>query len=355
MRLDVSIMYLGLGMEATDQLELVLLAEQLGYDTAWVAEAYGSDAATMLGWLAARTTRIGLGSAMFQMPARSPAMTAMTAATLDVLSRGRMRLGVAPSGPQVAEGWHGEPYGSALRRTREYVQILRLVLSGARLEYDGEIYRLPLPGGRGRPLKLNIAPVQEQIPIYVGGLGPKSVALAAELADGWIPMFLSPAHYREQFLPHLEAGASRAGRPLSDLDVNPIFQLFIDDDIERARDQIRPFLALYVGGMGSKGANFYHDLVTRYGFESAADSVQELFLGGNRSEAERALPAELIDAVSLCGPPAVVRERLALLSSLGIDHITVMPPFGGWTSEFPGHLRRLAEIASAPAPTLAAS
>lgn len=354
MRIDLSIMYFGLGMHPHEQLELVLRAEELGYEAAWVAESYGSDAATILGWLAGRTSRIGLGSAMFQIPARSPAMTAMTGATLDVLTGGRIRIGVAPSGPQVAEGWHGESYGSPLTRTREYVEILRLVLSRERLEYGGKIYQLPLPGGRGRPLKLNIAPIQERIPIYVGGLGPKSIALAAEIADGWIPMFFSPAHYRERFLPHLEEGLRRAGRSLSELDINPIFQLYIDDDIDRARDQLRPFLALYVGGMGSKGANFYNQLVAGYGFESAAETVQELFLSGRREEAELALPAELVDAVSLCGPASVVRERLDFISSLGIDHITVMPAFGSTNGDSVDQLRRLAEIVS-PTPTLASS
>jgi F420-dependent oxidoreductase-like protein len=343
MRLGVHVGYLGLGLGPADQLAIVQEAERLGYDSAWVAEAYGSDAATVLAWLAAGTSTIKLGSAIFQIPARSAAMTAMTAATLDVLSNGRARLGIGASGPQVAEGWHGQRYGRMLQRTREYVAVLRMALARERLEFHGETLELPLPDGPGRALKLTIAPVQERIPIYLAAIGPRNTALAGEIADGWLPTFFSPEHVAE-LRAQLEEGAARSGRSLDGFDVAPSVQTFVTDDIEAARDAMRPFLALYVGGMGSREQNFYNRLVQRYGFEDAAREVQDLYLDGKREEAGAALPDELIDLVSLIGPRDVVRERLAVYRDAGVGTLMVAPI--AWTAdERVEQLRLVAQLA----------
>ena len=253
--------YWGLGLTAEQQIASVREAEAAGYDSVWAAEAYGSDAATVLAWIAAQTEKIKIGSAIFQMPARSPAMTAMTAATLDQLSDGRMLLGIGSSGPQVAEGWHGQRFAKQLARTREYVEIVRKALARERLEYDGETYVLPLPDGPGKALKLTIAPVQERIPIYIAAIGPKNTQLVGEIADGWLPLFFSPEHVSDV------ARAARGGRRRvrgarsTGFDIAPSVQVAIDDDIDRARDVMRPFLALYIGGMGSRKQNFYNALV----------------------------------------------------------------------------------------------
>src|SRR6476660_6536686 len=311
MKLGVHIGYWGLGLTSQDQLEIVQEAERLGYDSVWTAEAYGSDAATILGWLAGQTSTIKIGSAIFQMPARSAAMTAMTAATLDQLSGGRMLLGIGSSGPQVAEGWHGQRFARQIQRTREYVAVVRKALARERLEFHGETIELPLPDGPGKALKLTIAPVQEQIPIYLAAIGPKNTALAGEIADGWIPTFFSPEHV-SGLRALLEEGAQRSGRSLNDFDIAPTVSLCIDDDLEAARNAMRPFVALYVGGMGSRKQNFYNQLVQRYGYEAEAKTIQDLYLEGKRDEAMAAVPDALIDAVSLCGPKDVIRERLAV-------------------------------------------
>src|SRR5829696_1607673 len=278
MKLGVHIGYWGLGLSADDQREIVQEAERLGYDSVWAAEAYGSDAATILGWLAQATETIKLGSAIFQMPGRSAAMTAMTAATLDQLSGGRMLLGIGSSGPQVAEGWHGQRFARQLLRTREYIAVVRKALARERLEFHGETLELPLPDGPGKALKLTIAPVQERIPIYLAAIGPKNTTLAAEIADGWIPTLFSPEHVAE-FRPLLEEGASRVeGKTLDGFDIAPPVNVYVTDDLQAARDAMRPFIALYVGGMGSREKNFYNQLVQRYGFEDAAREVQDLYL-----------------------------------------------------------------------------
>src|SRR3954465_4864347 len=229
MKLGVHIGYWGLGLTSQDQVEIVQEAERLGYDSVWTAEAYGSDAATILGWLAAQTSKIKLGSAIFQMPARSAAMTAMTAATLDPLSDGRMLLGIGSSGPQVSEGWHGVRFAKQLQRTREYIEVVRKALRRERVEIHGETLELPLPDGPGKALKLTIAPVQEQIPIYLAAIGPKNTALAGEIADGWIPTLFSPEHVAS-FRPLLEEGAERAGRSLDGFDIAPTVNLYVGDD-----------------------------------------------------------------------------------------------------------------------------
>jgi F420-dependent oxidoreductase-like protein len=346
MRLGLNVAYWGLGITPGDQLTMVKEAEAAGFDSVWAAEAYGSDAATVLAWLAAQTETIRIGSAIFQMPARSPAMTAMTAATLDELSGGRMILGIGPSGPQVAEGWHGQPFARQLRRTREYVEVLRMALGKQRLEYKGEIYELPLPDGQGKALKLMIRPVQERIPIYIAAIGPKNTALVGEIADGWIPFLFSAEHAKELRGP-LEEGAARAGRDLDDgsFDIAPTVNVCIGDDLDAARDVMRPFLALYVGGMGSKQKNFYNAMMRRYGFEEAAETVQDLYLEGQKSEAAAALPEDFIDAVCLVGPADRVGERLAMYRDAGVGTLltTIVAPD---LDARVGMIRQLAELNS---------
>src|ERR687890_523737 len=345
MKLGVHIGYWGLGLSAEEQLKLVREAESLGYDSVWTAEAYGSDAATILGWLAANTEKIKIGSAIFQMPGRSAAMTAMTAATLDQLSGGRMLLGIGSSGPQVSEGWHGVRFARQLQRTREYVAVVRMTLRRERVAYKGETLELPLPDGPGKALKLTIAPVQERIPVYLAAIGPKNTTLAAEIADGWIPTLFSPEHVAE-FRPLLEEGFARAGggKGLADFDIAPTVNLHVTDDRDAARDAMRHFLALYVGGMGSRKQNFYNELVRRYGFEDAAREVQDLYLEGRKQEAAAALPGELIDTVSLVGPADVVRERIGIYRDAGVGTLMVAPM--AWTFEDRmAQLRHVAELA----------
>ena len=344
MQLGVHIGYWGLGLSSQDQLKIVQEAEQLGYDSVWTAEAYGSDAATVLGWLAAQTSKIRLGSGIFQMPARSAAMTAMTAATIDQLSDGRMILGIGSSGPQVAEGWHGQRFAKQLQRTREYVAVVRKALARERVEFQGETLELPLPDGPGKALKLTISPVQERIPIYLAAIGPKNTALAGEIADGWIPTLFSPEHVSE-LRPLLEEGAARSGKSLADFDIAPAVNVFITDDLQSARDSMRPFIALYVGGMGSREQNFYNQLVCRYGFEADATRIQDLYLEGKREEAMAAIPDALIDTVSLCGPPDVVRERLAVYRDAGVGTLGVTPTAFS-APERLEQLRLLAELAA---------
>ena len=327
MRLGLHVGYWGLGLTAGQQLDIVREAESAGFDSVWAAEAYGSDTATVLAWLAANTERIRIGSAIFQMPGRTPAMTAMTAATLDHISNGRMILGIGSSGPQVAEGWHGQRFARQLRRTREYVEIVRTALARERLEYHGEIYTLPLPDGPGKALKLTIGTVQEQIPVYIAAIGPKNTRLTGEIADGWLPTFFSPEHVGE-FRSLLEEGAARAGDGKAideSFDIAPNVNVAIDDDIERAREAMRPLLALYVGGMGSRDKSFYNALVRRYGFEDAAEEVQDLYLDGKKDEATAALPDELIDQTSLVGPKERIAERLAVYREAGVGTLICSP------------------------------
>jgi F420-dependent oxidoreductase-like protein len=344
-KLGLNLGYWGLGAPVTEQLELVLEAERLGFDSVWAAEAYGSDAATPLAWLAGQTSTIGLGSAIFQIPGRSAPMTAMTAATLDHLSGGRFRLGLGTSGPQVSEGWHGVRFGQQLQRTREYVDVVRMALRRERVSYAGETLTLPLPDGPGKALKLTIGTVQERIPIYIAAIGPKNTALTAEIADGWMPILISPEHM-DEFRPSLEEGFAAAGRTADGFDIAPAVSVRIDDDLDAARDTMRGYVALYVGGMGSRKKNFYNRLVASYGFEDAAREVQDLFLEGRKEEAMAALPGELIDAVCLCGPADAVRERLTLYREAGVGTLILSPV--AWTlEERIGQLRLVAELAAA--------
>jgi F420-dependent oxidoreductase-like protein len=344
MKLGVHVGYWGLGMGPAEQLRVVQEAERLGYDSVWAAEAYGSDAATVLAWLAAGTSKIKLGSAIFQMPGRSAAMTAMTAATIDQVSGGRMILGIGSSGPQVAEGWHGQRFAKQLQRTREYVAVVRMALARERVEFSGETLQLPLPDGPGKALKLTISPVQERIPIYLAAIGPKNTALAGEIADGWIPTLFSPEHVSE-LRPLLEEGAQRSGKSLDGFDIAPTVNVFVTDDLEAARNAMRPFIALYVGGMGSRKQNFYNQLVQRYGYEAEAEQIQDLYLEGKREEAMAAIPDSLIDTVSLCGPPDVVRERLGVYRDAGVGTLGVTPT-AFTAQERLEQLRLVAELAA---------
>ncbi|MEV4420145.1 LLM class F420-dependent oxidoreductase [Patulibacter sp. NPDC049589] len=344
MKLGLTMGYWGIGPTPADQLRLVQEAERLGYDSVWAAEAYGSDAVTVLSWLAAQTSTIRLGSAILQMPARTPAMTAMTAATLDQLSGGRVILGLGSSGPQVSEGWHGVPFARQLQRTREYTEILRTTLRRERLEYDGEVFRLPIPGGPGKALKLTIAPVQEQIPIYLAALGPKNTALAGEIMDGWIPVLFSPEHV-DVLRPHLAAGAARAGRDPDAVRIAPMVNVVVTDDPAAGRDVLRPFLALYLGGMGSRKNNFYVNVVSEYGFADAARRVQELYLEGRTDEAAAALPDDLIDAVSIVGRPDVVRDRLRAFAAAGVDTVMCAAVAATSVEEKVAQLRLVRELA----------
>ena len=343
MKLGVNVGYWGLGIGPQDQLDVVQEAERLGYDSVWAAEAYGSDAATVLAWLAAGTSTIKLGSAIFQMPGRTPALTAMTAATIDELSGGRMVLGIGSSGPQVAEGWHGQRFARQLQRTREYVAVVRKALARERVQFKGETLELPLPDGPGKALKLMINPVQERIPIYLAAIGPKNTALAGEIADGWLPTFFSP-EYVADFRQLLREGADRAGRTLDGFEIAPTVQSYVSDDREAARNLMRPGLALYIGGMGSRKQNFYNNLVQRYGFEDAAREVQDLYLEGKKAEAGEALPDELIDMITLCGPRDVVRERIAAFRDAGVGTLMVMPMAFGHDDRIE-QLRAVAELA----------
>jgi F420-dependent oxidoreductase-like protein len=347
MKLGVNVGYWGLGLTAQQQLETVREAERLGYDSVWAAEAYGSDTATVLAWLSGQTETINLGAAIFQIPARTPAMTAMTAATIDQLSGGRFKLGLGPSGPQVSEGWHGVRFAKQLLRTREYVDVVRMALRRERVEYHGESIDLPLPDGPGKALKLTISPVQDPIPIYIAAIGPNNVKLVGEIADGWLPIFFSPENV-DEFKPLLDEGAAKAGRTLTaeNFDMAPTVNVYITDDIETARNAMRPLIALYVGGMGSKEKNFYNALVRRYGFDDAAEEVQNLYLDGKKNEAAAAIPEALIDKVTLCGSKDFVRDRLAVYRESGVGTLAVSPMVFDYDQRIE-QLRLVAELAAA--------
>jgi F420-dependent oxidoreductase-like protein len=306
-KLGLSLGYAPPGTNPADLFPLVEEAERLGFDSVWVAEAWGTDAVSVLGWLAARTERIKLGSAIMQIPGRTPANAAMTAATLDLLSGGRVLLGLGTSGPQVVEGWHGQPWGKPLGRTREYVEIVRAALRREVVEHDGAHYRIPWDGdgatGLGKPLKLMLRPLRAEIPIYLAALGPKNVALAAEIADGWLPIFLAPERFADAFGPSLADARD-------DFEIAATASVLVGDDVAALRAALRPHVALYVGGMGAKGRNFYNALVRRYGWEAEAERIQELYLAGKRREAIAAVPDELVDSVSLVGPKERIAERL---------------------------------------------
>ena len=301
-------------------------AERLGYASVWTAEAYGSDAVAPAAWIAARTEKIHVGTGIMQIPARTPAMTAMTAMTLDGLSGGRFRLGLGVSGPQVVEGWHGMPFGKPVAKTREYVEIVRAILKREKpIEHRGEYYQIPYAGadatGLGKPLR-SILHGRADLPIYLAAVGPKNVALAAEIADGWIPIFFS-ARRASMFREWLAEGFKARGTAPARFDVMPMVAVVVGDDVAVCRAAVKPRVALYVGGMGARGRNFYNDIARRYGYEEAAKRIQDLFLGGRKDEAAAAVPDALVDEVALCGPPARIREQLAEWKTSGVTTIMV--------------------------------
>lgn len=300
----------------TPPLELVKEADALGIWAVWTAESYGSDAVSILAWVGSHTQNIKLGTAVMQIPGRTPANTAMTAMSLNQLSNGRFLLGLGLSGPQVAEGWHGQSYARPLARTREYVSIVRQVFHRTQpLVHQGEVYQVPYQGpdasGLGKPLK-SILDAEPAIPIYLAAIGPKNIEVAAEIADGWLPIFFSPQRYDQVFRSHVDAGLAKAGKSLESFDIAPTVPVVLINDIESGFNLLRPQLALYIGGMGAKGRNFYNDLARRYGFETEAEAIQDLYLAGKKEEAMARIPTQLIDEVSLVGPAERIKERLAL-------------------------------------------
>ncbi|WP_432589062.1 LLM class F420-dependent oxidoreductase [Streptomyces sp. HD1123-B1] len=330
MRLGINLGYWGAGMDA-DNLAVAREADRLGYSVCWAAEAYGSDAATVLAWVAAQTERIDVGSAIFQIPARTPAMTAMTAATLDTLSGGRFRLGLGVSGPQVSEGWYGVRFDKPLARTREYVEVIRKAMSRERLTHEGDNWTLPLPGGPGKALKLTVHPVREHIPLYIAAIGPKNLEQTGEIADGALVLFYAPEHAEETTLGSLRAGRAKVGKDLEGFDVVPTVPMAVGDDVRGLADHFRPYTALYVGGMGSAKQNFYNKLAQRLGYEKEAAEIQEKYLSGDKAGAAAAVPHELIDSTSLIGPVERIAERMQAYAQAGVTTLSLTP--AGFTLE----------------------
>ncbi len=329
MRLGLGMGYWSAGPPA-GAAEQIATAERLGFDCVWTAEAYGSDALTPLAWWGAATSSIGLGTSICQLSARTPAAMAMAAMTMDHLSDGRFRLGLGASGPQVVEGWYGLPYPKPLARTREYVDIVRRIVAREEpVRFDGEHYQLPFEGGTGlgKPLKSTIHPVRTEIPIYLGAEGPKNVAMTAEIADGWLPLFFAPKD-NQFYLDALREGFARPGarRALDDFDVAAVVPVVVNDDVEAAADAIRPMLALYAGGMGAKEANFHLDVFSRMGYEDVCAKIQELYLAGDRRAAIAAVPTDMVEAVSLIGPPAKIADDLDQWRESVVDTLVISGP-----------------------------
>jgi F420-dependent oxidoreductase-like protein len=317
------------GTNPTELIELAVEAERLGYESAWAAESWGTDVVTVLSWLGALTTTLKLGAGIMQIPARTPAMTAMTAATLDLMSGGRVLLGLGTSGPQVAEGWHGVPFGKPIQRTREYVEIVRAAIGRQVVEHHGDQFEIPYAGddatGLGKPLKLMMHPHRAEIPIYLAAIGPRNVALAGEIANGWLPVWVSPEK--------IEVPTAREGFDVAAFAV----PVAISDDLQAARDFVKPHLALYVGGMGAKGQNYYTRLVARYGYEREANEIQELYLGGKKMEAIAAVPDALVDEVALVGGRDRIADRLDAWKESPVTTLLIQ-------AHDPGTLRTMAEL-----------
>ncbi|MEV7089968.1 LLM class F420-dependent oxidoreductase [Streptomyces sp. NPDC093085] len=324
MRLGINLGYWGAGMDG-DNLAVAQEADRLGYDVCWAAEAYGSDAPTVLSWVAAQTRTIDVGSAILQIPARQPAMTAMTAATLDTLSGGRFRLGLGVSGPQVSEGWYGVTFDKPLARTREYVEIVRRAMTRERLVYEGEHWTLPLPGGPGKPLRLTVHPQREHIPLYIAAIGPRNLEQTGEIADGALLIFPAAEHLAETAIRPLRAGREKAGLTMEGFDVCPTVPLALGDDITALADVFRPYTALYVGGMGSRKQNFYNQLAGRMGYEKEAAEIQDKYLAGDKTGAAAAVPHELIDSTTLLGPVERIADRMAAYADAGVTTLTISP------------------------------
>jgi F420-dependent oxidoreductase-like protein len=344
MRLGINLGYWGAGNDA-DNLVLAREADRLGYAVAWAAEAYGSDAATVLAWIAAQTEQIDIGSAVFQIPGRTPANTAMTAATLDTLSGGRFRLGLGVSGPQVSEGWHGVRFDKPLARTREYVDIVKLALSRRKVTYDGEFFTLPLPDGPGKALVLTVHPVRETIPIYLAAIGPKNLELAGEIADGWLAIFFAP-EFAGELTSQVAAGRAKVGKTLEGFDIVPTVPVVIGDDVAACADPLRGYCSLYIGGMGSREKNFYNQLASRMGYEQAAAEVQDKYLARDYDGAGAAVPFEFIDRTSLIGPRERIQERLSAYAEAGVTTLTVAT-YAPSLDERLNTLRAMAEVLEA--------
>jgi F420-dependent oxidoreductase-like protein len=340
MRLGVNLGYWGAGNDA-DNLELAREADRLGYSVVWAAEAYGSDSPTVLAWVAAQTERIDVGSAVMQIPARTPAMTAMTAATLDTLSGGRFRLGLGVSGPQVSEGWHGVRFDKPLGRTREYIDIVKMALSRQKVAYEGQHYTLPLPDGPGKAIQLTVHGARKDIPIYLAAVGPKNLELAGEKADGWLAIFPSAQYLPEQ-LAHIAAGREKAGETLEGFDVVPTVPVVAGDDLAACADPVRAYAALYIGGMGSREKNFYNQLAARMGYEAEAAQIQDLFLGRQYREAGAAVPFEFIDQTSLLGSVDRIAEGLQRYAEAGVTTLSVAT-YAGTLEERVATLRTVTE------------
>ncbi|WP_018350404.1 LLM class F420-dependent oxidoreductase [Longispora albida] len=323
MRLGLNLGYWANAEQAQRNLAYTQEAERLGYSVVWAAEAYGSDNPATLAWLAAQTERIELGSAIMQIPARQPAATAMTAATIDTLSGGRFRLGLGVSGPQVSEGWYGVPFSKPLARTREYIDIVKKVLSRKTVTYEGKHYTLPLPDGPGKALKLSLHPHRTDIPVYLASIGPKNLELTGELADGWLAIFLEPEAAAEH-LAHLAKGRAKVGKTLEGFDIAPAVPIVIGEDPEMCAEMVKGYASLYIGGMGSKEHNFYHALATRMGYGDAADEIQEHFLNKRYREAMAAVPFEFVDRTSLLGPVERIAERLKAYAEAGVTTLSVV-------------------------------
>ena len=329
MKLSMTLNYAGGYAESARQAAEL---ENVGLDVVWVAEAYSFDAPSFMGYLAAKTERLEIGSAILPIYSRTPTLIAMTAAGIDALSGGRCILGLGASGPQVIEGFHGVPYDRPLTRTREIIEVCRQVWAReAPLVHDGAAYHIPLPEGQGtglgKALKIINHPVRPRIPIWVAALGEKNVAMTAEVADGWLPIFFVPDKVKEVFGPSLEAGSARRDPSLGPLQIAAGGLLAIGEEAEVApiRELGRPMAALYIGGMGAKGKNFYNALACRYGYEKEAAEIQDLYLSGQKQEAAALVPAELLEATSLCGPEGYIKERIAGLAEAGVTHLNVTP------------------------------
>jgi F420-dependent oxidoreductase-like protein len=322
MRLGLSLGYQTGWTTPADHLALAQEADRLGFSVVWAAEAYGSDSPSILAWVAGQTSQIDVGAAVMQIPARTPAMAAMTAATIDTFTGGRFRLGLGVSGPQVSEGWHGVRFGHPLRRTREYVAIVRAALARETVAYDGEFYTLPLPDGPGKALKLGFHPYRPDVPIYLAAIGPQNLELTGEIADGWLSIFLSPAHCHDQ-LASIGAGRARVGKDLSGFDVNASVPVVFGEDPVECAQPLRANAALYLGGMGSREQNFYNRLAIRMGFGAAAAEIQDLYLARRQRDAAAAVPFEFLDATALVGPVERVAEGMRRYASAGVTTLSV--------------------------------
>ncbi|TDD29305.1 LLM class F420-dependent oxidoreductase [Kribbella turkmenica] len=341
MRLGLNIGFVFGGDDHLDHLRLVKEAERLGFSVTWAAEAYGSDAATLLAWIAAQTSTIDVGAAVFQIPARTPAMAAMTAATLDRLSNGRFRLGLGVSGPQVSEGWHGVRFDKPLARTREYVAIVNAAMRRETVAFEGEHFTLPLPDGPGKALKLSIHPIRDHVPVYLAAVGPKNLELAGEIADGWLGILNDPAYLGEQ-LKHIATGRQTCQKGLDDFDVVASVPVMTGADLQAAADPIRGYAALYIGGMGSREKNFYNALAVRMGYAEEAKRIQDLYLDKQHRDAMAAVPHGFIDGISLLGDKERMAEKLTAYAEAGATTVA-LTPFAPTVDQRIADLRTVAE------------